>query len=245
MIFSRHELEQLNWAAIAVPEIATEKYLLGTRGNGFIWAVSEKIPRSDLDLSDHEDWIYEYLAVPFGGTYFDVGGFVGTHAVRIAKECAANVVVFEPVPDHLDLIDVNARLNGVKLGVIPKAAGNSVGRVGFWIGGLADSFVAEQDSHEDRPMLQVEMTTIDHESTNLERFDVMKIDVEGYECHVLEGSVKTVARHKPKIIVEVHSHLPRFAGNGNKIVEWCQRNGYNYRRIWDNGGGYFYLELTP
>lgn len=231
----------------SVPEIASGRYRVGSRGNGFVWAIDDRIIRSDLDLSDHEDWIYKHISVPAGGTYIDIGGFVGTHAVRIAKSCSARVIVFEPVPEHRSLIEVNSKLNGVDLMIVPMAVGNRPKTVGFHVGGPSNSHLAEYSIKGDEIgySIDVEMTTVDLAANCLERLDVIKIDVEGYECQVLDGAIKAVEKFKPKIIVEVHSHLPGFENNGNEIVRWCNANAYRYRTIWNNGSGYFYSELTP
>jgi len=39
--------------------------------------------------------------------------------------------------------------------------------------------------------------------------DLIKIDTEGSEYHILRGAIQTLKRSHPVIIVEVHSHLDR------------------------------------
>jgi FkbM family methyltransferase len=228
--------------------------------------VNEDVVRSDLDCTDHEDWIYGHIAVPAGGTYVDVGAFVGTHAIRIAKDCKANVYAFEPVDEHVELININQKLNDVAITVIPAAVGDCSHTVTFHPGGPGGSYVVESQeqaegilghnvenfslvswSASDR-FIPVEMTTLDRAMqaiAGIDRIDVVKIDVEGLEIKVLDGAVEIAARFKPKFIVEVHSHYPHYRNNGNEIVRWCEENGYNFKWIWDNGGGYFYVALTP
>jgi FkbM family methyltransferase len=71
-------------------------------------------------------------------------------------------------------------------------------------------------------------TTVDALS---ERFgfapDLVKIDVEGAERHVLAGAVATVTKHKPLIQVELHSFAPMtMRENAGAVLDWCSQHGY-------------------
>ena len=59
---------------------------------------------------------------------------------------------------------------------------------------------------------------------SLDRVDWMKLDVEGAECEVLEGSRDVMSRLRPRIFVEVHgtrSELNRLLGAvGYTEVSW-------------------------
>ena len=59
---------------------------------------------------------------------------------------------------------------------------------------------------------------------------LIKIDVEGHEWEVLEGSQHTINRHKPIIYIEVWDKI----GDYNKLVEWCKQNNYNMEKISKN-----------
>lgn len=240
MRINREALERITSGALTVPGAG-----IGTRGNGFWWALDPTVSRSDLDLVDHEDWIYGHLAVPRGGVYVDVGSFVGTHAIRIAKDCGARVVAFEPVEQHRRLLIANAAINGVspQVEVVPKAVGASRSTVLFQVDGPCNSKVSRQESR--LQTFEIESTTLDESLQHLDRVDVVKIDVEGLEYEVLNGSVEIAHTMKPKFIVEVHSHMKGCEDNGNLIQQWIKGNGYKCRRIWHNTDAYYYVELTP
>jgi FkbM family methyltransferase len=219
------------------------KYEIKSRGNGFQWAVTDEVLRSDIDCSDHEDWIYEHIKTPAGGVFVDVGGFVGSHAIRVAKECYCRVIAFEPVAAHVELFLINRTLNGASdVRLFEMAVGSHCGTINFCADGPADSRVP---LNNDKPNTQVRMTTLDHELSHLDRLDVLLIDVEGHECHVLAGAVRVVSRLRPKIIIEVHSHYDGCEHNGNLINEWCDEMGYQSRRIFENSAKYYYVELIP
>lgn len=225
-----------------LPEIASGRYTLGSRGNGFTWAVDPNVPHSGLDLRNHEDWIYRYTETPADGVFVDVGAFVGTHAIRVAKECGCRVIAFEPVPAHVAIMRVNAVLNEAGIQIIEKAVGDTAGRISYRFDGPAESRV--RDNEPARSNAEVEITTLDHELSALDRLDTLLIDTEGFEVHVLRGGVETIRRCRPRIIIEVHSHYAGFENNGNLIDEWCRGNGYTSRRIWENTNAYYYVELT-
>lgn len=215
---------------------------VGSRGNGTIWLLDPSIFRSDLDSCgvDHEDWIFPYLDMPAGSTALDLASFIGTNAVRWAKQ-GVNVIAVEPVPKNRDLLYRNLILNDVvdQVTVIPKAFGSHVGtaRMRF------DSAGSNIDDSGDTP---VEVTTIDIELLpTLTALDVIKLDVEGAECDVISGAYQTIRKFRPKLIVEVHSHMDGREGNGTILTQQFNELGYVFRQIWRNTQAYYYVEAMP
>jgi FkbM family methyltransferase len=49
--------------------------------------------------------------------------------------------------------------------------------------------------------------------------DLVKIDVEGYEAHVLRGMQGILTRFKPTVLMEVHPHLLRQHGESSDEVD--------------------------
>lgn len=61
---------------------------------------------------------------------------------------------------------------------------------------------------------------------NLSDIDYIKIDVDGYELNVLQGSVNTIKKYLPLIVLEQEN-------NENKSIEFC-KNNFNYKILaWD------------
>lgn len=61
----------------------------------------------------------------------------------------------------------------------------------------------------------------------LRRIDLIKIDVEGAELQVLEGSIETLHKYKPWLVVEV------FPSNIARLMETLNRYGYEIKLLPD------------
>jgi hypothetical protein len=70
----------------------------------------------------------------------------------------------------------------------------------------------------------IPLRTLD--SFNLERIDLLKIDVEGYELEVLQGGAETVTRCRPVCIVEQRpAQVSHFKHGAVDAIRWLQRLG--------------------
>ena len=122
----------------------------------------------------------------------DVGAHIGLWSFLMAGDFGI-VTSFEPVAAHRECFEKNITAKNVKL--IPYALGahedmvamktrtkNSSGDTG--VAGAGD----------------IRMVKLD--SLSLKLADLMKIDCEGFELAVLEGSVETIKRCRPVVVVE-------------------------------------------
>ena len=211
---------------------------IGTRGDGLFWFLDPDMPRSDLGLSDHEDWIFKHFPVGPEVVAVDVGGFIGLYAIWLAKRCAA-VYACEPDPKNRRLLEINSHLNGVhNLQIIPRAITDRQG-VARWTHNAYTSRLVPAGESE------VECTTLDREFAALERCDLLKIDVEGEEPAVLRGGLQFIQRLRPRILIEVHSHMDGCSNNGNLVVDLLEPLNYDVYRIWENTPAYYYIAATP
>jgi len=73
-------------------------------------------------------------------------------------------------------------------------------------------------------------------SFNLEKLDLVKIDVEGYELHVLKGGAKTLQKFHPVLFIEVNDdNLLDQNSSAKSLVEFLFDLGYNRIIRTDNG----------
>ncbi len=74
------------------------------------------------------------------------------------------------------------------------------------------SLVALDTPHD---LVEVQVRTFDQVAAPLElqRIDVVKIDVQGYECHTLEGMTASITGYRPVVIFEYEDWALQQAGS--------------------------------
>jgi FkbM family methyltransferase len=154
----------------------------------------------------------------------DVGAHIGIHTVHLAKR-ARLVIAIEPEPSNLSFLVKNIRINNVheKVVVIPAAACDYDGAARLYIhhssGG--HSFVPMGSSN----YIEVRCLKLDSllKGLGIDRVDVVKIDVEGYELNVLRGFMKFLSRRPPRILI-IETELKPF------IIDFIRRR-YGYKKV--------------
>ena len=172
-----------------------------------------------------------------GAVAMDVGANVGWHTLLMAKRVGdqGRVLAVEANPSVRARLADNVAVNRfARVEIVPYALAAHEGRVEFY--GPAQDDADSGNGHvvaaADRPrtdVLTVEARTLDAvvAAAGLERLDVIKIDVEGYEWPVLQGSETTLARFRPHVIFE---YVEEYAGRGgatpDALIDFFDRQGY-------------------
>lgn len=171
-----------------------------------------------LDISDYIEWIV-YFGLELeprkpifditlkGDIVFDIGSNIGEVALRLAKHVGENgfVHAFEPDPTIFSKLTTNVSMNSfdnIKLHQIglgdQRATMQMAPEVSNNLGGnrIVSSGVKGND---------VQIQTLDQfvEDNNIDKIDMIKLDVEGYELKVLVGAKLTLEKYRPKLFVEV------------------------------------------
>jgi FkbM family methyltransferase len=138
--------------------------------------------------------------VPKGAIVVDAGANIGNHTVYFAKICGAQKIhAFEPLHETFRILARNSDLNAAEQVVCYNLAlGAGFGRadIAQYFGnnmGATQLGARVDGRYEVRPL----------DSFDLERIDVVKIDVEGAEVAVLDGARQSLARCKPAILIEI------------------------------------------
>ena len=155
------------------------------------------------EFSEGEVDVFRQLVQP-GNVVLDIGANIGSHTIFFAKQVgpAGGVYAFEPQRIVFQMLCGNAALNNatnvwchqVALGrepgkiLVPQFDFHKVNNVG----GLGLGAFQFGES--------IPVITID--SLELNRCDLMKIDVEGMEEETLRGATATIAKFKPVLYVE-------------------------------------------
>jgi FkbM family methyltransferase len=170
---------------------------------------------NDLALRICEKWEDPRAVV------LDVGANIGFTASMFANEAPqGKIYCFEPSPKVYSQLQDNISLNAFsncetyQLGV-----GKKLGSLGFFDdpNSASASHIVQLESPLNIPNQLIEITTIDHfaEIHGLDRLDLIKIDVEGFELDVLLGAATSLERFKPKVYLEFNSFTLIAYGNLN------------------------------
>jgi FkbM family methyltransferase len=169
-----------------------------------------------------------------GRIFLDVGANVGWHTSLMASLVgpADRVFVFEPYASTRDRLTTVVASNGFSQVVIrEEALSDQVGfgwfqapRAGtLWDGAGRPTMTEEADCGH-APYATVDSVV---RASGLDRLDLTKIEVEGWELHVLGGSVHSIKRFRPRIIFKVDPHyITRCGATSAKILELFQSLDY-------------------
>lgn len=154
---------------------------------------------------EHESDYAPYITgrLKEGDVFVDVGAHVGHWTVRAAAQ-GVRVIAVEADPVTAERLQQNLDLNGLEAEIVQMAA---------W-----DEFVTLHLNHQNQELYdgtnqtrpdgdgaEVYAGPLDEKLFNEDRIDLIKIDVEGADLHVLRGLRETIARCHPTLFIEDHS----------------------------------------
>jgi FkbM family methyltransferase len=171
-----------------------------------------------------------------GKTVFDVGGFEGVMTLFFASR-AARVITYEPISSSRKRILANLAVNGFTNVVVRDCALSSEpGELKITIndlmagGASGDPEISSEFANSGVP-LRVEVvpvTTLDREVQSGQPLpDLVKVDVEGMEYHVLQGMRELVAARHPCLYFELHGTTPEDKHhNAQSVIGTLLDSGY-------------------
>ena len=178
------------------------------------------------DRNNHDQKIFDAidLHTPGYDHVVDVGGNVGKWATHFASKYK-HVTVFEPADYHIECFKLNCKqFNNVYLHQYGLSNSASKGKLDVYIEGhLGSTRILDAEDGD------IEMRTMD--SLNISNIDVLKIDVEGRELHVLQGAEQTLKRLSPLIVIE-RCVLNSSAFGYDKKATHDVLTSYGYKRIY-------------
>lgn len=191
----------------------------------------------DLDLSDYVEWtIYwgvertEKAALfdlaNHGDVALDIGTNVGEVLMNLARRVGTTgqVIGFEPNPTTLAKCRHNLSLNHFSNVEVHKVAlGDSPGEAML---GHPQGMNAGADRIGSSGV-PVQVTTLDAFGDRLDRVDLIKIDVEGFDLKVLRGGEKLIERFHPVLFIEFCDANLREQGDSTAdLIRWLKEHGY-------------------
>lgn len=175
----------------------------------------------------------------------DVGANIGTFALPVAARLhhPGRLVAVEAAPDTADRLRDHVGRNGLseRVEVVEVGLSDHSGRASLHLSpfGSRDAGTRTLEGDGATTGQPVELTTGDalRRRLGLDRFDVVKIDVEGHEASVLSGMVQTFMESPPRLLVVeiVPSHQERAGRSVASLIEFFASFGYRGRAIRHRG----------
>lgn len=139
----------------------------------------------------------------------DIGANIGLTALMFSQ-MARTVACFEPIKRSMDYLMQNIVVNEV-YNVTPYhiALSNSEGQRKFMLASSnrTGAHISKGEivpGHDEEIVVSKTLDSVSKTLEQINKIDVIKIDVEGHEKYVLEGARETLERDKPIVVLELN-----------------------------------------
>lgn len=189
-----------------------------------------------------ESWnaIAKHLSA--GSVFVDVGAHIGYYSLKAAPVVGpgGHVIAVEPNPPTIRELEDNIRASGASaiISVQAVACSDTEATLDLFAAprrNTGQSSLSKSNASQtgqDVATYHVRARPLDDiiHDTGVSRVDVVKIDVEGAEMLVLKGSVNTLARYHPMVIVElIDAQLRSMGSSEAEVRAFMQAHGYAVR----------------
>jgi FkbM family methyltransferase len=181
--------------------------------------------------------IHDFICGLFGPglTFLDIGAHVGHYSLRAVK-AGAKVYAVEANPEAAAQLRLNAHINNLDLTVWALAAWNKPELIEFSRASVAyelrnGSLSLLSSNRNPYPVgVTVAGVPLDQLLDSLEQLDVVKMDVEGADIHVIDGMMASLVRLKPLLVFEDHSFYGTYTPEAMALreAELTARAGYTW-----------------
>jgi FkbM family methyltransferase len=187
--------------------VRTELHTKVVEADGLLWVDRGNKTGDALGWSDHEKELLHIVdsLLPEGGVFLDVGAHVGHYTLRLASK-ASRVYAVEANPGTASTLRRNLALNDIgNVVVMEMAAWDEEARLrledpGHQIDGGSTRVLPDENGEVQAHRLDAEYLVLNY----ADRVDLVKIDVEGADIHVINGLTGLLAKHKPTLFIECH-----------------------------------------
>lgn len=184
--------------------------------------------RLDFDANTNPQ-ILKYIKE--GDCVIDAGSYIGDSTLAYANAVGGSglVYAFEPNPIALQALKHNMR--NLPQVILSDLALSFCGDKNTYVINYNDknvgaSFLTQKDKGSNFT------TCIDN--LGLHRLDLIKMDCEGYEYHILTGAIETIFQHKPIIVLEINvGALAKLGHTPEMIFGLLDEMHYFYRNIYE------------
>ena len=177
---------------------------------------------------------------------FDVGANIGQSISRYRDNFPnCFITSFEPNPEIFSLLEKNwGDVSGITLN--PIALSNNIGHASFYATRVSEAssllapterLIKLSSEHKyDYQTINVPTVTLDHycQEKNINKIDVLKLDVQGFELSVLQGAETLLQEGKVTMIYSEVTFAETYMNQTRFIDLVSYLNKFNYE-IWDIG----------
>ncbi len=201
-------------AELSAPVERKMRTQLHQSDDGFLWIDRGRKSGDIVGFANHEPEMWKIFeeTLPEGGVLLDVGAHVGHYAVRLAGR-ASHIYAVEANPETARTLRKNLALNDItNVDVLEFAAWDRDEMLMLddplhqVAGGSTRTVNVSMRSVLAEKTQVVRAQRLDHCDAlrGVERIDVVKLDVEGADLHVLRGLRGLVDKFHPTLLIECH-----------------------------------------
>jgi FkbM family methyltransferase len=164
--------------------------------------------------------------------FLDIGANMGFYSLALAMENPKlHVESFEPQPKVFRILEENILLNKLEGRISARniGLGQKTDYLTMYVpqftGSGGGSFINHHASEGEAIQLQVPVLILNE--INLNKIDLMKVDVEGFEFDVIMGSSEVIHRDKPTIVIELlRKWMKPFGHHPQEVLNLLFDNNY-------------------
>ncbi|ADI31996.1 FkbM family methyltransferase [Staphylothermus hellenicus] len=182
-----------------------------------------------LFYSEYEPWTWKYLqSLKQDHVFIDVGAHIGLYTIYVANILRGRVIAIEPNPESYEFLLRNIQLNNLKrviaLNIVAWKEDGRL-RLCYTPGDTTRSSVKRIKGQERCVSVRARKLDSLLRELNIDRIDLVKIDVEGAEREVLQGMEKILEHYKPRLIVEI------WRENLKNVLKYLRKLNYSFTVI--------------
>lgn len=198
-------------------EAEGDMVVLSQKNNGCFETETYQFIRDTLKVGDH---------------FVDVGAYTGLYTILAEQLGCGKVSSFEPNPAVYNRLVLNIMANNCDDNIItvyPYALSDKTHQTVMYVNPAVLLTSGGSLEHSiTRNTKPVPIHSVEFDSIDFGRVDMVKIDAEGHELSVLKGMVKTIENYSPYLILEVN-----VSSELEKFVDFLSPYGYQNIDVFD------------
>lgn len=175
-----------------------------------------------------------------GDVIVDAGANIGFYTLMMAHPLVdGQVHAFEPVPSNFAILKHNILSSNQARKIVLNNAGlwheksilkfsldmDMENNIGSFTAGKVENSISQN---------QCPVLTLDEYCKDFQRFDFMKMDIEGAELSALRGAQKTIEKFRPQFLIEINRKAcERFNYTPQDIADFFKKLNYRFYLVGD------------